>query len=86
MREKIRFFCRVASDGELILGWRYATVLAYNCDICVALMVVLQILHLLEALSTSSECVHRMHTHGGGGGGQCRVNIGMSQIYKALEQ
>lgn len=84
MREKIRFFCRVASDGELILGWRYATVLAYNCDICVALMVVLQILHLLEALSTSSECVHRMHTHGGGG--QCRVNIGMSQIYKALEQ
>lgn len=47
MREKIRFFCRVASDGELILGWRYATVLAYNCDICVALMVVLQILHLL---------------------------------------
>lgn len=69
MREKIRFFCRVASDGELILGWRYATVLAYNCDICVALMVVLQILHLLEALSTSSECVHRMHTHGGGGGG-----------------
>lgn len=47
-------------------------------------MVVLQILHLLEALSTSSECVHRMHTHGGGG--QCRVNIGMSQIYKALEQ
>lgn len=83
MREKIRFFCRVASDGELILGWRYATVLAYNCDICVALMVVLQILHLLEVLSTSSECVHRMHTHGGG---QCRVNIGMSQIYKALEQ
>lgn len=83
MREKIRFFCRVASDGELILGWRYATVLAYNCDICVALMVVLQILHLLEALSTSSECVHRTE---GEGGGQCRVNIGMSQIYKALEQ
>lgn len=45
-------------------------------------MVVLQILHLLEALSTSSECVHKMHTHGGGGE-QCRV---MSQIYKALEQ